>query len=68
MSHLFIFYKDGQTALMGASDNGHLDVVRTLLEGGADVNAQTEVSNQTMMMILIIIKVLTIMMNAVFND
>ena len=53
---------------MGASDNGHLDVVRTLLEGGADVNAQTEVSNQTMMMILIIIKVLTIMMNAVFND
>ena len=45
---------------MHASENGQLDVVRTLLEYGSDVNAQTNVRNQMMMMRLII--VLTMMM------
>jgi ankyrin repeat protein len=41
---------------MLASSYGYFDVVRTLLEGGADVNAQDRVRNQmmiTMMMIVI---------------
>ena len=31
---------------MGASGNGHLNVVRTLLEAGALVNANSKVRNQ----------------------
>ena len=46
---------------MAASQNGHEVVVRTLLEGGADVNAKSEVRNQ-MMMVMIIILALTIIM------
>ena len=44
---------------MMASCNGYLEVVRTLLEGGADVNAQDKVRNQMMM---------TMMMMIVIND
>lgn len=33
---------DGRTALMVAAAHGHLDVVRVLLDAGADVNAQTD--------------------------
>ena len=33
---------------MCASHYGYLDVVRTLLEGGGDVNANDEVKNQMM--------------------
>ena len=32
---------------------GHLEIVRTLLEVGADVNAKTNVRKQMMMMIVI---------------
>ena len=45
---------------MGASLYGHEEVVRTLLEYKADINAKDNVRNQMMMMMLII--VLTIMM------
>ena len=38
---------------MKASENGHHDVVRTLLESGGDVNDKDDVRNQLMMMILI---------------
>ena len=34
---------------MNASQNGHLDIVRTLLEGRADINAKSNVRNQMMM-------------------
>ncbi len=46
---------------MWASGNGYHDIVRTLLEAKADLNAKTYVRNQMMMMILIII-LLTILM------
>ena len=46
---------------MKASWNGHHDIVRTLLEAKADLNAKTNVRNQLMMMIIIII-LLTILM------
>ncbi len=47
-----------------ASENGNLEVVRTLLEGKVDVNTKTNVRNQMMMMmmIIIIIILLTIVM------
>ena len=59
---------------MIASLNGHLDIVRTLLDGGGDLNAKDNVRNQ-MMMMMMIIKILTIlimmmmmMMIVVIND
>ena len=35
--------QDGSTALIRASENGDLEVVKALLAAGADVNAKTEV-------------------------
>ena len=46
---------------MLASGKGHHDIVRTLLEAKADLNAKNNVRNQLMMMIIIII-LLTILM------
>ena len=43
---------------MGASGNGKLEVVRTLLEAGGDVNAQTNVRNQMMMMMMVVMIVI----------
>ena len=40
---------------MMASDNGHHDIVRTLLEAKANLNAKNNVRNQLMMMIIIIL-------------
>ena len=42
--------------------NGHHNIVRTLLEAKADLNAQCEVRKQLMMMMIIIIILLTILM------
>ena len=36
-----------------ASWNGHLEVVRTLLEGKADINAKDKVRNQMMIMMML---------------
>ena len=47
---------------MFASQYGQLEVVRTLLEGKALVNDQSNVRNQKMMMLMIIIILLTILM------
>ncbi len=46
---------------MYASGNGHHNIVRTLLEAKADLNAKNNVRNQLMMMMIIII-LLTILM------
>ena len=54
---------------MGASWNGHLDIVRTLLDGGVNVNAQNKVRIQMMMMmIMMIIILLTILMMMIADD
>ena len=60
---------------MIASVNGHLDIVRILLEVGGDVNAQTNVRNQMMMMmmmmmmiLLTILMMIMMMMIVVIND
>jgi ABC-type Na+ efflux pump permease subunit len=50
---------------MRASQNGYHEVVRTLLEGGTDVNDKTNVRNQKMilmMMMMILMIVFIIMM------
>ena len=38
-------YQGGCTALHHAADDGHIEVMRLLLERGADVNASNKVSN-----------------------
>ena len=45
---------------MIASQNGHLEVVRTLLQAGANVNAQNNVRNQMMMMMMMMVVVVVI--------
>ena len=40
---------------MRASENGHLDIVRTLLDAGGDLNAQNNVRNQMMIMMIVVI-------------
>jgi ankyrin repeat protein len=37
-------YQFGETALMKASEDGHLDVVQVLLAEGADINATNKAS------------------------
>jgi hypothetical protein len=39
---------------MMAIGNGHDDIVRTLLQGGVDVNPKNVVRNQMMMMMLLL--------------
>ena len=57
---------------MRASCNGHLDIVCTLLEGGADLNAQDYVRNQLMMIIILLtilmMMMMMMMMIVVIND
>jgi cation transport ATPase len=47
---------------MLASGNGHHDIVRTLLEAKADLNAKNNVRNQLMMIIIIILLTILMMM------
>ena len=56
---------------MRASYNGHLDIVRTLLDGGGDLNVKSKVRNQMMMMMIILLTILIMMMMmmiVVIND
>jgi ankyrin repeat protein len=55
---------------MWASWNGDLEVVRTLLESGGDLNAKSYVRNQLMMIILltIFLMLMMMMMMIVIND
>ncbi len=47
---------------MQASYYGHHDIVRTLLEAKANVNAQNKVRNQMMMMIMMMMMMMMMMM------
>ena len=47
---------------MKASQNGHLDIVCTLLQAGGDVNAKNEVSNQMIIIIIILLIILMMML------
>ena len=51
---------------MGASVNGYDDIVRSLLEAKADINAQNNVRNQ--MMIIILLTILMIVVNVEDRD
>jgi hypothetical protein len=60
---------------MRASLNGHHEVVGTLSEGGADVNAKDKVRNQMMiiimmlmMMMLIVLTIMMLMMIVINNE
>jgi hypothetical protein len=53
---------------MRASEDGYHDIVRTLLEAKADLNAKSEVRNQLMMMIIIIILLTILMMMMIVID
>ena len=39
-----VYYQIGQTPLIAASKDGHLEVVKYLKEAGADINAKDKVS------------------------
>ncbi len=53
---------------MWASENGHHDIVRTLLEAKADLNAKDDVRNQLMMMIIIILLTILMMLLMIVID
>ena len=54
---------------MLASQNGQHDIVRTLLETKADINAKSNVRNQIIMMIILLsIFLMMMMMMIVIND
>ena len=50
------------TALIEASGEGRLEVVRTLLENQANVNAQNDVRNQMLLMMMMIIIVIVLLL------
>ena len=43
----FCMIQDGYTALMYASENSNIDIVKLLLQAGADINIQNKVRNSS---------------------
>ena len=44
--YVYLLVQDGRTALMWASEGGHIEIVKSLLLRGADVNIQDKVSSE----------------------
>ena len=44
---MFPHMQDGQTALHRASSSGHTDVVKLLVDSGAQINIKDKVSNSS---------------------
>lgn len=44
MTGVFLVLQDNRTALMFAASNGNVDVLKILIERGADVNIQDKVN------------------------
>lgn len=49
MEYLHMMFQHGQTALMLAVSHGRLDMVKMLLEAGADINIQDEDGSTALM-------------------
>ena len=49
---MHLSFKDGWTALMTASQQGHVECVKRLFDRGADVNMQKMVSGASMQCVL----------------
>ena len=47
--------QDGYTALMYASEKGNIDIVKLLLQAGADKNIQNKVRNSYSIIIFVVI-------------
>jgi hypothetical protein len=60
-SKCFICIQDGDTALMRASRYGYVEIVRTVLEYGADVGVKNNVRNLVMMIMMMMMVMMLVM-------
>ena len=49
---MHLYLQDGKSPLMEALSGGHFEIVRLLLDKGAEVNHQNKVSNSSIVLIM----------------